>query len=175
MSSVKRSLMSAVAVGGLLCAAAPAASAADVTPQGACNSASTYREVTSSSHSWVGVSSTFHSINQSGVPNTVTFTAGSSGSKSATMTGTIEGGISGGLVTAKASVSSSISQSVSYSSSYAVQYVVAAGKTGNAQIGTDTFTVRINNVKYNNNCVKSVLSSGTLVAPTSIGWKTWMS
>lgn len=162
-------LVAAVTIGG-----APA-NAAEVTPLGACDTSAISREVTSSSSAWVALSPEYHAINGTSVPNTVTFSASTGGSMSASYTGTIEGGVSAGIVTAKASVSTTISASVSYSTSFSTQYMVAAGHTGYAQVGTNAYTVRMNNVKYNGNCVKQVISSGTLTAPTSVGWKTWTS
>ncbi len=172
------SILLAGVLGSVIVGAAPAG-AATIDPHsnihtGACNTSAVMREVTSKSSAWVGSTGVFHSINGTNVANTVTFKAGQNGTMSASVTGTIEGGINAGIATAKASVASTISASVSYSTSYSVKYSVAPHTTGYAQVGSNMYTMGIRSFAFSSNCASTrTIATGTLRAPTSIGWKTW--
>lgn len=146
-----------------------------VAPLGACDTRVLNRMVTGSSAAWFGVGPAYHSINGTPYVNTVTFKATAGGTLSASVSGTIEGGLSGAIASGKASVSSSITTSVTVSTSAQVSYNIPAGKTGYAQMGTNRYTVNISNFRYSADCKKkTVVSSGILKAPTTLGWKTWV-
>jgi hypothetical protein len=169
--------LAAILVTGLLTLASPAQAAPDtggvVSPQGLCDSSTVYKSVTSNQNYYQPIGPVYHSINGTSYANTVTFMNTVSGSIGATVGGYVEGGVSGGIATAKAQVSGSITASVSYTTQMSVQYTVPARVTGYAQIGTSKWKVNIRTWKYNTNCVSSTIGTGTLDAPTSIGWKTW--
>ena len=160
--------------GGVATAATPDV---DIIPYGACNEGvgSIQRIVTGSSHRWVAYSNRFHAINDGSTPMSATFSATSGGSRGASLSGTVEGGISAAVATAKASVSSGITRTVSWSTSLSVGVSVPAHKTTYAEFGSDTYSVRITTRKLLANCVWQTQGTGTLTAPTSVGWKRWNS
>lgn len=177
MKKILGATLAGILVTGLMTLASPAQAAPDtggvVSPQGLCDSSTVYKTVTSKQNYYQAIGPVYHAINGTSYANTVTFTNTLSGTIGATVGGYIEGGVSGGIATAKAQVSGSITASASYTTSMSVQYTVPALRTGYAQIGTSKWKVNIRTWKYNTNCVSSTIGTGTLDAPTSIGWKTW--
>jgi hypothetical protein len=51
-----------------------------------------------------------------------------------------------------------------------VNLTVPAHSTVSAQLGTTVYKVYIDKVHYNGRCVRSVVSYGTLTAPSTMGW-----
>lgn len=161
-----------LATSGMAANAATVPSAgATLQPQGACNSSDYFTSVTSSSSAWKALSTKYSTENDtsSTVSNTVSIT--SSGSYSAALSGTLTGGISNAIVTAQASVSSSITKQVSWSTTTSVTVSVPAHSTRYAQYGTTNYTVHEAYQHYTNACVLQTVNTGTLTAPSSVGWK----
>lgn len=160
-------------VGNAAPTAAMPRSAAEATPYSLCDTSATHTSTTSKSAAWVRYQGPFHQINNTSSTTSATFSATSSGSRTATLSGTISGGINTAIATAKAEVSNSIAKTASWSTSLSVTVNVPAHKTVYAEIGSNTWTVAMKSWKYNGNCGQVTLSTGTLKAPTSVGWKTW--
>ncbi|ARC56055.1 hypothetical protein AS850_03070 [Frondihabitans sp. 762G35] len=172
----KRSLFTVglVALGLTMGPGAVAANAASVpslmSPRGACDTSKYFNEVSSSTHSWKALMPKYSTTNNT--PNAVetTFTVQQSGSYGASLSGTIEGGITAGIATAKASVTASITKTVTWTTSVATKTTVPAHSSRYAQYGTTAYKVYINKVHYSGNCTRSVVDSGTLTAPSTVGW-----
>lgn len=142
-----------------------------VTTMGACNTGKYFNEVTSSTNSWKALTQKFSAENRTSRAISASFQTEKAGSYSASLTGTIEGGVQAGVVSAKASVSGTIQKTVSWSATLGVSATVPAHKTVYAQLGTRAYKVYIDKAKYNGRCVRTVVSHGTLTAPSTTGWK----
>lgn len=178
----RNGILSAGLAGGLALATlgtAGSANAATVVgsggaaPEGACNTSTVYTQVTSKSNYYQAIGAVYHSINGTSYPNTVTFSNSLTGSVTATVSASLGVDANFAVASVKSSVSASLSVSASYTTSMSVAYTVPAHRTGYAQIGTSKWKVGIRTYKENGNCVQATIGTGTLDAPTSIGWKTW--
>lgn len=144
-----------------------------MTTFGACNTSKYYNEVVSSSKSSKNITPLFNGVNKTSRAQTFHFSVQQSGSISASVTGTVEGGVSVGVATAKASVSQTIQGSVSWNTTIGTDPVASPHKTIYAQLRTTVYNVKIERAHYNGRCVRSVIKSGTLKAPSTIGWSVW--
>lgn len=166
----------AIAATALVGSVAPAqASPLEIgNPAGMCNTSTLHHRVETKIVRSTNLGPQIHLDNRKG-SNTVTSNVkvGVKGSKSSTLTGTIEGGFSTALYTAKAGVSKAIQKTVSWDASTSVKLTAPKKTIKYAQMTTNMYTVNMSSTRYNSNCVGRVVASSKLIAPSSIGWKTW--
>lgn len=142
-----------------------------VVHSGACNSSQYFNQVTSSSSTWIGLTTKFVATNATNTAMSATFHAQKAGSYSSSLTGTVTGGINSAIVTAQGSVSKAITKSVSWTASVSITTPVPAHSSRYAQYGTTRYTVNERTAHYTNACVLQVTSTGKLTAPGATGWR----
>lgn len=140
---------------------------------GACNTSKYYTEVTSASKAGKNLTPLFNGVNRTSRSQQFHFSVQQSGSLSASTTGTIEGGVSKGVASLKASVSSTVQASISWNTTIGTDPVANPHKTIYAQLRTTMYSAKVEKVHYNGRCVRSVIKSGTVKAPSAIGWAVW--
>lgn len=93
---------------------------------------------------------------------------------SGTASATVEGGIDVALASIKASVTAAATSSVSVSVGNSTTMTVPAYKTGYAAYGANTVSVYGKSYRQTTYCAEYNVRYVTVVAPTSVGWKTWI-